>query len=321
MPVGGATELNDYWKNKFERFFGVKLPKVKIYKTDESMKLAEKYSAKSFTQGVKIYFGKDTPNFESVEGLALLGHELTHVLQQKYLDMSSNKKMIDPSVELERKAGIVEDRIRLRKGIKESSAGYFRRWSVLPWGSYGKYINNRYLQRQAFLSPYTTGSIFNMQYKRVPTKKDIEIGKDIVKYTSIGLAGAFGGPSAAYGMGTIWIGIEQAPTVEKMFTGKLTAKDGFKDAFSLSLSLATAGFVDKLPGGISKDIVSDKILGKTTDTVVDTLFNPNFYKSIEKQRQKGAFGTGLFNSKFIQRKPLNLWSMNERALLSGISFG
>ena len=50
--------------------------------------------------------------------------------------MSSSEKMIDPSVELEKKAEIVEKRIESENGIEVSSEEYFKRWGVLPQKSY-----------------------------------------------------------------------------------------------------------------------------------------------------------------------------------------
>jgi len=136
MPVGSVTRLDGYWKKKYENFLGVDIPTVRLHKTDDSIAKSKEYQAHSYAQGADIYFGKDTPSLETVEGQALLGHEITHILQQKYLDMSSNKQMVDPSVLLERKAGVVEDRIRFKKGLDEDNGGYFRKWDILPSRSY-----------------------------------------------------------------------------------------------------------------------------------------------------------------------------------------
>jgi uncharacterized protein YjaZ len=154
MSVGNVIRLESYWKDKYENFLGVKLPSVKIHKTNNSIIKSQKYNAHSYAQGINIYFGKDTPNYESTEGQALLGHELTHILQQKYLDISSNEQIIDPSILLERKAGIVEDRIRYKKGIEESSGGYFKRWDVLPQRSYiDRKQDVKFIKEQSLKSP------------------------------------------------------------------------------------------------------------------------------------------------------------------------
>jgi len=154
LPSGGVVELDGYYKDKFENFFGVKLPKIKLHKTDNAKQKASEYHAHSYTQGNNIYLGKDVKPIDTVDGQTVIAHEITHVLQQKYLDMSSSKEMIDPSVELERKAQVVEDRVRTTKGIDRSSGDYFRKWDVLPQRSYqnrvasiGRFVDSKTVQR------------------------------------------------------------------------------------------------------------------------------------------------------------------------------
>lgn len=157
MPSGVVTFLEGRNKEKYETFFGVSLPKIKIHRTEESILKSKAYHAHSYAQGKNIYLGKDVKPIDTVEGQTVIAHEITHILQQKYLDMSSAKEMVDPSVELERKAQVVEDRVRVSRGIEESSGDYFKKWDVLPERSYqarvnntSKFVNSKVVQRLGF---------------------------------------------------------------------------------------------------------------------------------------------------------------------------
>ena len=136
MSLGGVFELGGYYKDKFENFFGISLPKIRIHNGQYARNKAKFYHAYSYAQGNNIYLGAEVKPLDTLEGQTTLAHELTHVLQQKYLDMSSSKEMIDPSVLLEQKAKVVEDRVRQLKGIDNNSGEYFRKWNVLPQRSY-----------------------------------------------------------------------------------------------------------------------------------------------------------------------------------------
>lgn len=158
MASGTVVELDGSNKEAFENFFGVALPKIKIHKTDSAIEKAKKYHAHSYAQGNDIYLGKDTKPIDTLEGQTVIAHEITHVIQQKYLDMSSQKEMVDPSVELEKKAQIVEERVRANRGIDTSSGDYFKKWDVLPKRSYearvaslNKFGQNKVVQRWAWL--------------------------------------------------------------------------------------------------------------------------------------------------------------------------
>jgi hypothetical protein len=139
IAVGATTYLEGNWKKKYENFFGVKLPKIKIHKDINSIQKANKYNAHSFAQGKDIYLGKDTKNLETIEGQSLLAHEITHILQQDSLDFSQ-KQGIDKDTVLENKAQIVEKRVIEQKGIENSNFEYFRKWDVLPQKSLNKRV-------------------------------------------------------------------------------------------------------------------------------------------------------------------------------------
>ncbi|MSP93059.1 MAG: DUF4157 domain-containing protein [Myxococcales bacterium] len=64
---------------KFERVFGYDFSQVSIH---FGTGLPEKQGADAFTQGTNIYFSDAAPKPDTAKGGELLGHELTHVVQQ-----------------------------------------------------------------------------------------------------------------------------------------------------------------------------------------------------------------------------------------------
>ncbi len=67
-------------KSKMENSFGTSFGDVNIH-TDSSQ--AKSMSALAFTQGSNVHFAPGQYNPQSSSGQALLGHELTHVVQQR----------------------------------------------------------------------------------------------------------------------------------------------------------------------------------------------------------------------------------------------
>jgi len=66
-----------------EGFFGADLSDVRVHADAPAAQAAASEGAEAFTIGRDIYFGEGTFDPGSVQGKALLGHELTHVLQQR----------------------------------------------------------------------------------------------------------------------------------------------------------------------------------------------------------------------------------------------
>jgi hypothetical protein len=64
---------------KFERTFGYDFSQVAIH---YGTGLPEKQGDLAFTQGKDIFYGDNAPAVETAKGTELLGHELTHVIQQ-----------------------------------------------------------------------------------------------------------------------------------------------------------------------------------------------------------------------------------------------
>lgn len=72
--------LEDDVLQLYESYFDADLSNVMIHEGDSS---AEAAGALAFTTGNNIYFAGGRYNTKTPEGLRLLGHELTHVIQQK----------------------------------------------------------------------------------------------------------------------------------------------------------------------------------------------------------------------------------------------
>jgi hypothetical protein len=93
---GGGEPLSQKTKDFFEPRFGKDFSKVRIHTDTNANQLAQSIQARAFTKGNDIVFGRGEYNFESFNGKKLLGHELTHVVQQRQNRHSSviNKKKI-----------------------------------------------------------------------------------------------------------------------------------------------------------------------------------------------------------------------------------
>lgn len=89
---GKGTSLPRPTLQKMENAFGQDLSQVKIHQDPSSIQMNQELNAQAFTHGSDIYFnqGKYQPGTET--GDHLLGHELTHVVQQ------SNKGANDKSI-------------------------------------------------------------------------------------------------------------------------------------------------------------------------------------------------------------------------------
>ncbi len=75
-PMPGETRM------KMETAFGKDFSDVRIHQDSSAIALSEELQAKAFTHGSNIYFNKGNFDPASLNGMHLLGHELTHVVQQ-----------------------------------------------------------------------------------------------------------------------------------------------------------------------------------------------------------------------------------------------
>lgn len=107
--------------SKMEASFGMSLSDVKIHENSAD---ALKNNALAFTKGNNIFFAPGQYNPTSKEGQKLLGHELTHVVQQKQGRVKPTSKLnngvivnYNPEGSLEDVVNAEEDEIRLENYI------------------------------------------------------------------------------------------------------------------------------------------------------------------------------------------------------------
>ena len=79
---GGGLPLSKETRNFFEPRFGQDFSNVKIHTGSNANQLARSINARAFTKGNDVVFGGGEYSPESSSGKKLLGHELTHVVQQ-----------------------------------------------------------------------------------------------------------------------------------------------------------------------------------------------------------------------------------------------
>lgn len=79
---GSGEELPDPVRTSFEASFGRGFGDVRVHSDSGADKLSRELGAKAFTTGRDIFFRKSDYQPHSHEGQQLLGHELTHVVQQ-----------------------------------------------------------------------------------------------------------------------------------------------------------------------------------------------------------------------------------------------
>jgi hypothetical protein len=79
---GSGQELGDEARSQFEGAMGYDLGNVRVHTDSKADNLSRSIGAKAFTTGSDVFFSSGTYNPTSTEGQTLLGHELTHVVQQ-----------------------------------------------------------------------------------------------------------------------------------------------------------------------------------------------------------------------------------------------
>ncbi|MFD2180470.1 eCIS core domain-containing protein [Veronia pacifica] len=70
-------------RQRAEATFGSALPNVNFHTDGKAQSYASQLQAKAFTTGNDIYFGSGFYRPDTREGMQLIGHELTHVVQQR----------------------------------------------------------------------------------------------------------------------------------------------------------------------------------------------------------------------------------------------
>ena len=80
--LGTAEPLEQSVRRQMEGYLGRSLEDVRIHDSQQAGEVARRLGAEAFAIGSRIFADRGKLNPETVEGLGLLAHELTHVVQQ-----------------------------------------------------------------------------------------------------------------------------------------------------------------------------------------------------------------------------------------------
>ena len=90
--LSGGNTLSKSARSFFEPRFGHDFSNVKMHTDSVAAKSAENINAFAYTTGNNIVFNQNQFLHESDSGKRILGHELTHVVQQKETNNAIQKK-------------------------------------------------------------------------------------------------------------------------------------------------------------------------------------------------------------------------------------
>ena len=79
---GQGEKLDSKLQTKMETAFNADFSGVRIHTDQKSEEMCDDFSVDAFTHGQDIYFGEGKYSPSTSEGQKLIGHELTHVVQQ-----------------------------------------------------------------------------------------------------------------------------------------------------------------------------------------------------------------------------------------------
>lgn len=111
---GRGRSLPERSRSFFEPRFGFDLREVKIHDDAEAARLASNVLARAFTIGRDVVFGAGQYRPDTADGMRLMAHELTHVVQQEAAGWKSvqAKPAIDqPGSPFEREADFMADAV------------------------------------------------------------------------------------------------------------------------------------------------------------------------------------------------------------------
>jgi len=80
---GGGQPLDTATRNFFEPRFGHDFSSVRVHQSGQAADVSRSINARAFALGNNVVFGSGQYQSQSSEGKRLLGHELTHVVQQR----------------------------------------------------------------------------------------------------------------------------------------------------------------------------------------------------------------------------------------------
>jgi len=88
---GSGQPLSDSVRTSLEPHFGTDFSEVRVHTNAEANALSRQLGARAFTTGHDIFFGDGEYQPESDSGKGLIGHELTHVVQQETVSSIAQK--------------------------------------------------------------------------------------------------------------------------------------------------------------------------------------------------------------------------------------
>ncbi|MGN6353650.1 MAG: eCIS core domain-containing protein [Parafilimonas sp.] len=97
--LSGGKQLDEKTRNFFEPRMGYDFSNVKIHTDTAAAKSAQSVNALAYTTGKNIVFNRDQFNPETDSGKRLLGHELTHVVQQNSNTAIRTKPVIQREID------------------------------------------------------------------------------------------------------------------------------------------------------------------------------------------------------------------------------
>jgi outer membrane protein OmpA-like peptidoglycan-associated protein len=80
--VGSGSALGDSTRGQLEQHLGADFSSVRVHTDSAAQQLSQDLNANAFTTGSDIFFGSNKFNPNSSDGMQLLAHEATHVVQQ-----------------------------------------------------------------------------------------------------------------------------------------------------------------------------------------------------------------------------------------------
>jgi len=95
---GGGQPLDPATRSFFEPRFGHDFSHVRVHADSNASETAKSVNARAFTLGNNVVFGSGEYQLQSREGKRLLGHELTHIIQQGQNSSNSNIQTIQRTV-------------------------------------------------------------------------------------------------------------------------------------------------------------------------------------------------------------------------------
>jgi hypothetical protein len=132
---GGGQKLPDSVRSSLEPQLGYDFGDVRIHHDSEADNLSQQLDARAFTTGQDIYFRSGDYQPHSNDGMKLLGHEMTHVVQQEATSLSTKAVQREQEQDPEARHGaelrLLEARDRLLTTMSRANIQAFLRQAAL----------------------------------------------------------------------------------------------------------------------------------------------------------------------------------------------